>query len=38
MKHIVKMVPCGLELRTIRILAARSNQLSSETSCYHMTS
>jgi hypothetical protein len=30
-----KVVPRGLEPRTLRLLAVRSNQLSYETSCIH---
>ena len=32
--RIVKMVPRGLEPRTLRLLAVRSDQLSYETVCY----
>ena len=30
-KFLTRMVPCGLEPRTLRLLAVRSNQLSYET-------
>jgi hypothetical protein len=32
-KKLAKMVPRGLEQRTLQLLAVRSNQMSYETSC-----
>ena len=36
-KKLQQMVPRGLEPRTLRLLAVRSNQLSYETSDYHFS-